>query len=356
MQTRSLSVYLGTKAAERIAEQGWNPDLFDLLVGASGGAKWLILGQLDRLLFGDFLQHRDRPLSTIGSSIGSWRNACFALPDPIAAIDRMQEGYLHQSYSGPKPSADEVGEVSRRILEQILGDDGAMHIAQHPRIHSHIVTARGRGASAAASGAMLGTGMGAAAISNIVSRKLLPLHFQRVVFHSGQTPQSKLQLSDFHTHYSSLDKHNTTHALMASGSIPFVLPGEKNIPGGPKGHYWDGGIIDYHFDLAQYRGDGLILYPHFSNQIIRGWFDKFLPWRGTTLSPLENLVLLCPSTEFISSLPQGKIPDRSDFKSMGQEERIRYWEECIERSRALAEEFSELVQGTNPLAGVTLLE
>ena len=53
---RALSVYLGREAARRIGAQGWSPDLFSLLLGASGGPKWFVLGQLDRLLFGDFLR------------------------------------------------------------------------------------------------------------------------------------------------------------------------------------------------------------------------------------------------------------------------------------------------------------
>ena len=55
MSERALDVYLGANAAARIADEGWRADAFRLLLGASGGPKWLILGALDRLLFGDFL-------------------------------------------------------------------------------------------------------------------------------------------------------------------------------------------------------------------------------------------------------------------------------------------------------------
>jgi hypothetical protein len=71
---KALSVYLGREAAARISREGWSAQLFSLLLGASGGPKWFILGQLDRLLFGDFLQQRTQPLSVLGSSIGSWRH------------------------------------------------------------------------------------------------------------------------------------------------------------------------------------------------------------------------------------------------------------------------------------------
>jgi hypothetical protein len=63
---RALSVCLGREAAARIAREGWSADLFSLLLGASGGPKWFILGHLDRLLFGDFLQRGSQPLSALG--------------------------------------------------------------------------------------------------------------------------------------------------------------------------------------------------------------------------------------------------------------------------------------------------
>ena len=66
-------------------------------------------------------------------------------------------------------------------------------------------------------------------------------------------------------------------------------------------------------------------------------------------------MLLCPRAEFIAGLPHGKIPDRRDFTRLPDEERVRYWETCVDRSRALAEEFAELVSGSDPLAGVEVM-
>lgn len=352
---KALSVCLGKQAAAKIAKEGWSPDLFSLLLGASGGPKWFILGHLDRVLFGDFLARRKAPLSVLGSSIGSWRHACLAMPDPVAAVDKLEQGYLYQRYSS-KPSPAEVSEVSRGILESVLGASGAATLANNPQIRSHIVTARGRGPAASSSTPLLATGMGVAALGNTVSRHMLRLHFQRVVFHSGAAHDTALALQDFSTRYCALRPDNVVPALHASGAIPFVLTGERDIPAAPPGQYWDGGIIDYHFDLGQYRGDGLILYPHFSASVIPGWFDKFLPWRQAALHEVDNLVLLCPGEEFTAGLPRGKIPDRSDFQKLGEEERIRYWEECVLRSRALAEEFQALTQQPDPLAGAVIFD
>lgn len=354
MAPRALEVHVGSIAAARIAREGWHPDLFSLLLGASGGPKWFILAQLDRFLFGDFLQRGDQPLATLGSSIGSWRHACLALPDPVAAIGRLEHGYMHQSYQSDKPSTSEVSEVSRGILDGLLGDTGAAALVNHPRFRSHFVTARGRGPVGSQSSALLATGMGVAALGNALSRRLLSQHFQRVVFHSGDAPRPGLSFTDFATVYAQLGEHNLRQCLHASGAIPFVLTGERDIPGAPPGQYWDGGIIDYHFDLDHYRGEGLILYPHFRAGIIPGWFDKFLPWRQAALQEARSLVLLCPSADFVAGLPHGKIPDRSDFGRFSPEERVDYWMACVAAASALAEEFAELVDGADPLAGVTV--
>lgn len=354
MAIKALSVHLGREAAAQIAEHGWDAELFHVLLGASGGPKWFILAQLDGFLFGDYLQRSSLPLATLGSSIGSWRHACLAQRDPAAAVDRMREGYLYQRYQSRRPSPEEISSVSKAILESVLGPQGASNLVDHPRISTHIVTARGRGPSAAASGARLATGMGVAALGNVVSRRLLRHHFQRAVFYSGNEPAPGLSLEDFGTIYCPLSNDNVLPALHASGAIPFVLTGERNIAGAPAGQYWDGGIIDYHFDLRQHSQTGLLLYPHFSSRVVPGWFDKFLPWRRTAIDHSTRLALLCPSEEFIATLPHKKIPDRRDFTRLGEEERIRYWETVVEASSAMAEEFAELTAGTDPLAGVTV--
>jgi hypothetical protein len=58
----------------------------------------------------------------------------------------------------------------------------------------------------------------------------------------------------------------------------------------------------------------------------------------------------------VADLPFGKIPDRSDFTRLGHEERVRYWESCVQRSAALAEEFAALIDSSDPLRGVTRLQ
>ncbi|EAQ97175.1 patatin-like phospholipase family protein [Congregibacter litoralis] len=353
MNNRPLSIYLGREAARRIARHGWSGREITLLLGASGGPKWLILGALDRLLFGDFLmEKREAPLQAVGSSIGSWRHACLAQPDPVDALDRFEDIYVNWDYS-EKPDPREISDASLSMLEHMFGNGGADALIDHRLLHSYIVTARGRGLNSARNTLALGLGMGSAAIGNAIHRRLLALHFQRVLFTSLDAPP--LNLNDFGVSPAPLRPDTVAQALHASGSIPFLLAGERDIPNAPPGHYWDGGIIDYHFDLAGFEAQQLILYPHFRKDLTTGWFDKFLPWRRQRKPNAENVILLCPSDDFIASLPGGKIPDRSDFTRMPPEERIRYWRTCIERSRELAEDFQRQLDSPDPLADTQLL-
>jgi hypothetical protein len=40
---------------------------------------------------------------------------------------------------------------------------------------------------------------------------------------------------------------------------------------------------------------------------------------------------------------------------MEYEERVKYWEACIEKGKVLAEDFAELLTQTDPLKGVNVL-
>ena len=134
MNGRALDIVLGRSAASRIAAEGWNPAAFDLLLGASGGPKWLILGHLDRLLFSEFLPcERARPLRAVGSSVGSWRHACLAQEDPVAAIDRFEDIYVNWEYS-ERPGAEEISAASDVMLGHVFGDRGADHAQEHPAV------------------------------------------------------------------------------------------------------------------------------------------------------------------------------------------------------------------------------
>jgi hypothetical protein len=221
----------------------------DILPGASGGAKWLALAGLDRYLFGTLLaEPRTRPLHLIGSSIGSWRMACLAQRDPVAALARGHHAYIYEQRYSPKPSTAEVTRVLNRALDLILGPTGVDEILTHPWARVHIITAEGRGLAASERRLLLTAGIALAAAGNLVSRKSLALQMRRFIFHTAGDATPFRTLSDLPTEHRALTRENLRAALLASGSIPLLMDAVK-IPGTPRGVHWDGGVLDYHLDL-----------------------------------------------------------------------------------------------------------
>ena len=350
----ALSVYMGSEAAKTIGERGWQSASFSTLIGASGGPKWLILSELDKMLGRALLLGRGEAMTLLGSSIGTWRHACLSLNDPGAAISRLQHAYLYQEYSCARPSPIEVSEVAERMLREALGPEGTRQITNHPTLHNAIVTARAKGVARGESGWKLGVGMATATLGNAVSRRGLGLLFDRVAF--CHVELSSLPFTNgFNTQLTPINELNLIPALKASGAIPFLMQCEPTIPGASGGPFWDGGIIDYHFTLKANQSPGLVLYPHFRDRLTPGWFDKMLRWRTPQRSVIDQLVLMCPSDAFLAQLPHRKIPDRGDFRVMSPSARVTYWETCVRESERLAEAFHNLISGDDPLRGVTVL-
>jgi hypothetical protein len=348
----ALTLRAGPDALGMIRDRGLRAEDVDVIPGASGGAKWLALAGLDRYLFGEFLRPpRDRPLHLIGSSIGSWRMACLAQRDPVAALARGHHAYVHEQRYSPKPPPREVSAVLARALDTLLGPAGAEEILAHPWARLHVLTAAARGLAASGRRMLLSAGMALAAAGNLVSRRTLALQMRRVVFHSCGDETPFRHLADLPTTHLPLTRDNLRAALLASGSIPLLMEGVR-VPGAP-GVYWDGGVLDYHLDLDFGATSGLVLYPHFYAHVVPGWFDKGLRWRRAGGANFCRALLVAPSEAFVASLPGGKIPDRRDFYTLNEGERIRRWQDTVDRSAALGDELRELVR-SGRVADVTL--
>jgi len=339
----SLVLRAGTDAIRVIRDRGLRAEDIDVVPGASGGPKWLVLAALDRYLFGEFFRRpRNRPLHLIGSSIGSWRLACFAQNDPVAALDRTREAYIEQCYP-PSPSPALVSATGERILDSLLGTSGTDEVLSHPWARLHVITAECRGLAAREGKIAQTAALLIAAAGNLVSRRSLALQMRRVVFHAAGDESPFLSLSDFPTRHATLTRENLKPALMASGAIPLVLAGVP-ISGDAAGIHRDGGIIDYHLDLDFGAGDGLVLYPHFYPHVVPGWFDKSLRWRRGRPHNFRRALILAPSPDFVASLPFGRIPDRSDFSRLSDGERVRAWRTTVAATRRIADELHDLLE------------
>ncbi|GAA5445113.1 hypothetical protein Misp06_03306 [Microbulbifer sp. NBRC 101763] len=342
MKNTSCILLAGANAAHQIREEGLRQEQFSTLVGASGGPKWLVISQLDRVLMGEFFKGRRDPIATLGSSIGSFRNMCYAMAEPLEALECLEYGYIHQSYASDKPTPAEITAAGEQILLNVLGENGAGEVAGNPLWHSHFVTVRGRGPLASEKRAFLAPALFASAMANALSRHSLSAFWERVVFHSGR--DAAVRFGNLSTVDTALSADNVCAAVLASGSIPLVMAGVRNPAGAPQGNYRDGGITDYHFDLRFSHPQGLVLYPHFFPFMVPGWFDKGLSWRRVRGDAMSSTLLVAPSPAFVAKLPYGKIPDRNDFYKMGREERIRYWKKVVELSKWVADDFHEVWQ------------
>lgn len=362
---RALRLYAGPQARRHIEQHGLRPQDVRVVPAAAGGPKGLVLGPLDRFIFGDWLASSSQPVDLVGASIGAWRMATACLNDPAQAFQRLEIEYIRQHFQvqpGQKrPSAQLVSEQFSQSLEDFYGGR-LQEVLQHPRYKLHIVTSRGRHLLGREHHLRTPLGYLGAFVTNTVHRKAMGAWLERVVFSSQGAPLP-FATSDYRTRQVALNEANFNPALQASCAIPFMLKSVHNIPGAPPGAYWDGGITDYHLhlnyasdliagseDTARAMGQGsheqstktgLVLYPHFQKAVVPGWLDKGLKWRHKATHFLDNMVLLAPDPQWVKTLPNGKLPDRTDFMHYGADlqARMKAWSRATAASQQLADEW-----------------
>ena len=333
----------GPGALESVRRHGFAVERIGTLAGASGGAKWLVLSQLDRYLLGNVVPKLQGPVHLLGSSIGAWRFACYAQADPIAAIDRFEQAYISQSYSD-KPDIHEISAKTREILGVMLPAGAAAEILSHPVLRTHIMTVRARHIAASENRLLLGGALIAAATLNAFSRRSLGWFFERALFFDARDLPPFFDVGGFPLQKIRIRESNIADAIIASGAIPLVLSGVSKIDGANPGMYRDGGVIDYHLDVPHSDTDRLTLFPHFFDHLVPGWFDKKLSWRRPLAAHVDRTIVISPSAGFVAGLPRGKIPDRTDFRSYAPLERIRAWQDVVAQCAALADELHEVIE------------
>jgi hypothetical protein len=334
----------GPGAFADIRKRGFAAERVGTIAGASGGAKWLVLSQIDRVMIERVLPAIAGPVHLLGSSIGAWRFSCYAQDEPLAALERFEQAYLAQTYS-ERPDAAEITRMSHKILDAVLGADGVRQIVHHPSCRMHVLTVRSRFLTASERPLLLGAGLIGAAIANAFSRRALRAFFSRCLFYDPRDLPPFYNADGFPLHRIELNESNLRDAIIASGAIPMVLQGVRDIAGAPPGIYRDGGVIDYHLDLPLGEPDRLTLFPHFFERRTPGWFDKRLPYRHHSPISTDRTVLICPSPEFVARLPHGKIPDRRDFHDFPPREREANWRKVVLACRELADDLREVLDG-----------
>jgi hypothetical protein len=369
--TNALAIYAGRKAKAHISKNGLQAKDIRVVAGAAGGPKGLLLLELDKFIFGEWLPTSNQPVDLLGASIGAWRMATACMTDSRAGFDRLARDYIAQDYEATfdkrgkrvMPPAqlisNEFGKALHSFYEGHLND-----VLNHPRYRLHIITSRGRGflrqidASKRLEPRVV-LGFAAAFFANLVNRRAMGLFTERVVFSTLDQTTDKdalhampFEVNDYATSQHPLVQSNFHAALQASCSIPFVLNAIQNIPHAPLGSYWDGGMTDYHCHMnfaGELRDDEIVLVPHFQKHLVAGWLDKSLKWRHKSSAFLDNVVVLAPTQSFVAELPNGKIPDREDFKIYMDDfaGRAIAWRGAVEQSRQLVHEFRKFLLEQN---------
>lgn len=351
---RALRLYAGPLALAHLRERGLRPADIGVIPAAAGGPKGLILGPVDRLLFGHWLAQAPQTIHLVGASIGAWRMGTACLPDALGSLARLEHDYIHQHLPLPagqrRHSAQQISEQFSRNLQDFYGGH-TESLLQHPRWRLHIVTSRGRRLLAQDGRWRTPLGYLGAFAANALRRPALGGWLERVVFsgpdaQAGTTAALPFGTQDLRTRQVPMGTHNFMQALQASCSIPFVLRPVKDIPGAPRGAYWDGGITDYHLHL-HYRPESsapIVLYPHFQQAVVPGWLDKAWKRRHRSSPALDHMLVIAPNPAWVSRhLPHGRLPDRSDFMRYGQDlgARVKAWSGAVQAAQQLADELGE---------------
>jgi hypothetical protein len=373
---RALEIYAGPTARSMLEQHGLLPEHIRTIAAAAGGPKGLLLGPLDRFLFGQWLVRSEHPIDLVGASIGAWRMATACLDDAKAGFLRLEYDYIHQHYAlerGQKrPTAQFVSDTFGKNLSAFF--TGHIHeVLDNPRYRLHMVTSRGRHVLKTEHPLRTPLGYMGAFLTNAIHRKSMGMWLDRVVFSAagGERGGARSAMNmaplpfatgDYPTRQVALNAGNFKQALQASCSIPFVLRSVPDIPGAPRGAYWDGGITDYHLHLnyaAKARNNtrpAIVLYPHFQRSVVPSWLDKGLKWRHRSTPFLDNMILLAPNPEWVKTLPNRKLPDRNDFIHYGSDlnARVKAWTTAVSASQQLADQFAQWLEKPD-LGSVKLL-
>ena len=349
---RALNIYAGPRARAHVQAHGLQPAHVGVIPAAAGGPKGLILGPLDRFIFGKWLPQSSQSVALVGASIGAWRMATACLNQPVAAFERLEHDYIHQHYELPegqkRVSAQQVSDEFGHNLQAFYGGRIA-EVLSHPRYQLHIMTSHGQRLLHREHPWWTPVGYAAAFLSNAVQRRAMGAWLERVVF-SAQGGALPFDARDYQTLQCALTEGNFMEALQASCSIPFVLKAVHDIAGAPPGAYWDGGITDYHLHLnypeAARPQAPIVLYPHFQKAVVPGWLDKSLKHRHGATDKLSTMVLLAPNPAWLQTLPNAKLPDRTDFARYGNDlaSRVAAWTGATSAAQQLADEFAQWLE------------
>jgi len=342
----SIRIKAGKKAYEVIQDGGFHLGHITTYFAPATGPRWLVATGFDLALLKDNLLGGPKTVTLIGSSAGAWRFAAWVQPEPEKSYRNLMQAYTATIYS-IKDTPATILQSMHSIVNAFIEDDALPFALANKKYRLAILTARAKNLISSEVQWIQKAGLGICFLMNAISSSYIYNFAQRVVFYNGAKPPQFCLNHDFRGRYIPLTEVNFKHAVIASGAIPLVIAGVRNIYGAPIGVYRDGGLTDYH--LAQNyasKDDGITLFFNHQQRIVPRWMDKKLNYRKPPDHILDNVLMVYPSDEFIAVLPGGKVPDRGDFATFidNPEVRIERWLQAVQLAQPLGEQFLELVE------------
>jgi hypothetical protein len=341
-----ICVKAGRRAYEIIQDGGFALDRITTYFAPGTGPRWLIASGFDLTLLQNELLGRLKPVILVGSSAGAWRFAAWLQPEAANSYYALMEAYINAIFK----KTDTPKMILRTlcsIINAYIENDALPFALAHKKYRLAVITARARHLVASEMKMAQKIGMGLCFLANAVNRSYLDGFFERVVFYYAPRPPYFCLHDGFRGRYIPLSESNFKYAALASGAIPLLVAGVRDIFGAPRGIYRDGGMVDYHLSQVYTSdADEVTLFSHHQERIIPGWLDKRLNYRMVPENILDNVLMVYPSKGFVDRLPGGKIPDRDDYTTFMDEpaKRIKNWWRAVELSAPLGEEFLELVE------------
>lgn len=341
-----LIIRAGKNVYKLIKDGGFSFDAITTYVGPGVGPRWLIASGFDLTLLEHRVLGRRQPLLLAGSSAGAFRFAAWVQPEAIESYRKLIESYISMNFdrtATPRNVLDSLHDIVDSYIEY----DAIPFALANNSYRLAITTAKARNLAASEFSAVQRLGLASCYIFNAMSMSWIARFFERVVFYNGPIPPQFCLRDGFNGNAIKLNEANFKYALLASGAIPLVVAGVRNIYGAPNGIYRDGGLTDYHVNQRYtYNESDVTLLFHHQERIIPGWLDKSLKYRQPKKEFLDNLLMIHPAESFIKKMPLGRIPDRNDFKEYVNNPtmRIKNWWRAVELSAPLGEQFLELVE------------
>lgn len=342
-----IRVKAGQRAYDRIRDGGFSLDSIGTYVGPAGGPRWLVGSGFDLTLLEEGLLGRKRPVWLVGASAGAWRFAAWLQPEAAKSYRRLMESYITATY-GRNDTPETILESLAAIVNGYIEDDALPFALADKKYRLAIMTCRMKRLTACDGSLLQKAGFVLGFLANALHPSLIYRFAERIVFFSGPKPPDFCFREGFRGRFIPLSEINFKSAVIASGAIPIAVAGVKDIFGAPDGVYRDGGLLDYHINQDYTtRSDELTLFFHHQERIIPGWMDKRFKRRRPSEAALDSVVMVHPSESFVAGLPDGRIPDRGDFKRFIDDPaaRVENWRRTVERAAPLGEAFLELIAG-----------